>query len=112
MGWCLGRAAQLETVRRSQRFAIRSDCDPQCDGPLTAQTRLMPCPGVWSGDVRGRSVDMSKNVYMLIFFLLMIASIVGVDVLFLRTHFVARLIVNIGIVVVFACFYFVFLKDL
>ena len=55
---------------------------------------------------------MSKNVYMVIFFLVMIASIIGVDVLFLRKHFVARLIVNIGIVVLFACFYFVFLKDL
>jgi hypothetical protein len=55
---------------------------------------------------------MSKNLYMVIFFLLMIASIIGVDVLFLRKHFVARLIVNISIVVVFAGFYFVFLKDL
>jgi hypothetical protein len=55
---------------------------------------------------------MSKNVYMVIFFLVMIASIVGVDVLFLRKHFIRRLFVNIGIVVVFAGFYFVFLKDL
>jgi hypothetical protein len=64
------------------------------------------------GDVLERSVDMSKNVYMVIFFLLMVASIVGLDVLFLREHFVARLIVNIVIVVVFSGFYFVFLKDL
>ncbi len=55
---------------------------------------------------------MAKNVYMVIFFLLMIASIVGVDVLFLSTHFVARLVVNIAIVVVFAAVYFVFLKNL
>ena len=55
---------------------------------------------------------MSKNVYMVIFFLLMVGSIVGLDVLFLREHFVARLLVNIGIVVVFSAFYFVFLKDL
>jgi hypothetical protein len=91
---------------------LRCDCDPQWDDPLRASTRLMPCPGVWSDDVLERSVDMSKNVYMVIFFLLMIASIVGVDVLFLRNHFVARLIVNIAIVVVFAVVYFVFLKDL
>jgi hypothetical protein len=64
------------------------------------------------GDVLERSVDMSKNVYMVIYFLLMVASIVGLDVLFLREHFVARLIVNIGIVVVFSGFYFIFLKDL
>jgi hypothetical protein len=59
-----------------------------------------------------RSVDMSKDVYMVIFFLLMITSIIGVDVLFLRKHFVARLIVNISIVILFACFYFLFMKDL
>jgi hypothetical protein len=64
------------------------------------------------GVVLERSVDMSKNVYMVIFFLLMVGSIVGLDVLFLREHFLARLIVNIGIVVVFSAFYFVFLKDL
>ena len=55
---------------------------------------------------------MSKHVYMVVFFLLMIASIVGLDVLFLREHFVARLIVNICLVILFAGFYFVFLKDL
>jgi hypothetical protein len=64
------------------------------------------------GDVLERSVDMSKHAYMVIFFLLMVASIVGLDVLFLREHFVARLIVNIVIVVVFSGIYFVFLKDL
>jgi len=55
---------------------------------------------------------MSKHVYMVIFFLLMVGSIVGLDVLFLREHFVARLIVNIGIVVVSTGIYFKFLKDL
>ena len=55
---------------------------------------------------------MSKNVYMVIFFLLMVGSIVGLDFLFLRDRFVARLIVNIGIVVLFAAIYFIFLKDL
>lgn len=55
---------------------------------------------------------MSKNVCMVIFFLLMVASIVGLDVLFLSEHFVARLIVNIVIVVAFSAFYFIFLKGL
>ena len=64
------------------------------------------------GDALERSVDMSKHVYMVIFFLLMVGSIVGLDVLFLREHFVARLIVNIGIVVVSTGIYFKFLKDL
>ena len=48
---------------------------------------------------------------MAIFFVLMIACIVGADVTFLRNHFVPRLIVNIGIVTVFAAIYFAFLRN-
>jgi len=48
---------------------------------------------------------------MVIYFLLMIATIVGADILFLRDHFVARLIVSIAIVAVFAAVFFVFLKN-
>jgi hypothetical protein len=55
---------------------------------------------------------MTKNVYMVIFFVLMVGCIVGVDVLFLSTHFVARLIANIAIVSVFAAIYFAFLKGM
>lgn len=53
---------------------------------------------------------MVKNIYMAIYFLVMIAIIVGADLVFLRHHFVARLMVNIAVVVVFAAVYFVFLK--
>jgi len=45
-----------------------------------------------------------------LYVLAMIGIIVGADVLFLRHHFWARLIVNIAIVVVFAAFYLRFLK--
>ncbi|HZT96517.1 MAG TPA: hypothetical protein VFB34_06735 [Chloroflexota bacterium] len=38
----------------------------------------------------------------------MVAVIVGVDVLFFRNHFWERLMVNIGIVLVFGAFYFRF----
>jgi len=55
---------------------------------------------------------MTKNVYMVVFFVLMIGCIVGADVLFLSDHFVSRLIVNIVIVLVFAGVYFAFLKNL
>ncbi len=55
---------------------------------------------------------MAKNAYMVIYFLVMIGIIVGADVLFLRNHFVARLIVNVAIVALFAAVYFVFLKNL
>jgi hypothetical protein len=45
---------------------------------------------------------------MVLYFVLMICIIVGVDLLFLRHHFVARLISNIAIVAVFAAIYFIF----
>lgn len=40
----------------------------------------------------------------------LIATIVGVDVLFFRGRFLERLLANIGIVLVFAAFYMRFLK--
>lgn len=46
----------------------------------------------------------------LVFIVAMIALIFGVDFLFFKDHFWARLLVNIGIVLVFAAFYLRFLK--
>jgi hypothetical protein len=43
--------------------------------------------------------------------LVMIAVVVGVDLLFFRDRFWGRLLVNIGIVLVFAAFYIRFLKN-
>jgi hypothetical protein len=40
----------------------------------------------------------------------MVAVIVGVDVLFLRHHLLARLISNVAIVVVFAAVYLLFVR--
>ena len=40
----------------------------------------------------------------------LVAVVVGVDLLFFRHHFWERLIVNVGIVLVFAAFYLRFLK--
>jgi type IV secretory pathway VirB2 component (pilin) len=37
--------------------------------------------------------------------LALIVVVVGVDILFFRNHFWARLLVNVGIVLVFAAFY-------
>jgi membrane associated rhomboid family serine protease len=60
----------------------------------------------------GGGFEMGKNAYMVIYFVLMVATIVGADFLFFRDHFVARLIANIAIVAVFAAVYFLFLKNL
>ena len=46
----------------------------------------------------------------MLYVLALVAVVVGVDVLFFRHRFWARLIVNIGIVLVFAAFYLRFLK--
>ena len=46
----------------------------------------------------------------MLYVLVMVAVVVGVDVLFLRHQFWERLISNVGIVLVFAAFYLRFLK--
>jgi hypothetical protein len=45
-----------------------------------------------------------------LYVLALVAVVVGVDVLFFRHQFWPRLIVNVGIVLVFIAFYFRFLK--
>jgi hypothetical protein len=52
---------------------------------------------------------MGRLASGVLYVLVMVAVIVGVDVLFLRDHFWARLAANIGIVLVFGAFYFRFL---
>lgn len=53
---------------------------------------------------------MSKNVAGVLYVVAMVAVIVGVDFGFFRNRFWERLTVNIGIVLVFAAFYFRFLR--
>jgi type IV secretory pathway VirB2 component (pilin) len=53
---------------------------------------------------------MTKNAYMVIYFVVMVVIIVGSDLLFFRNHFEARLIANIAIVGLFAAVYFAFLS--
>jgi len=51
-----------------------------------------------------------SQVAVVLYVLAMVAVVVGVDVLFFKHQFWQRLIVNVGIVVVFGAFYFRFLK--
>jgi hypothetical protein len=53
---------------------------------------------------------MTRNVSVVLYAVVMVAVIVGVDLLFFRNRTWERLIVNIGIVAVFAAFYLRFLK--
>jgi hypothetical protein len=53
---------------------------------------------------------VGKQVVIALYALVMVAIIVGVDILFLSGRFWPRLLVNIGIVLVFGAFYLGFLK--
>jgi len=57
-----------------------------------------------------RGLKMGRQVTVVLYVVLMAAIIVAVDFLFFRNRFGERLMVNIGIVLVFAAFYFRFLK--
>lgn len=52
---------------------------------------------------------MTRNMIIALYIALLIVVVVGVDILFLRNRFWERLIVNIGIVLVFVVFYLIFL---
>jgi hypothetical protein len=52
----------------------------------------------------GRQAAVALYVFALV------AVVIGVDVLFFKHHFWPRLIVNVGIILVFAAFYLGFLK--
>jgi hypothetical protein len=53
---------------------------------------------------------MSRTVVLGFYVAAMVVVIVGVDVVFFRHRFWERLMVNIGIVLVFGAFYFRFLS--
>ena len=48
---------------------------------------------------------MGRQAAVVLYVIALVAVVVGVDVLFFRHHFWARLIGNIGIVLVFGAFY-------
>jgi len=53
---------------------------------------------------------VGRQAVVVLYVLALVAVVVGVDVLFFRHHFWERLIVNVGIVLVFTAFYWRFLK--
>ncbi len=53
---------------------------------------------------------MRRDVATALYVLVMAAVIAGVDVLFFKNRFWERLTVNVGLVLVFAAFYFRFVK--
>jgi len=55
--------------------------------------------------------EMGRQLVVALYVVAMAAIIIVVDVSFFRNHFWERLTANIGIVLVFAAFYWIFLKD-
>jgi hypothetical protein len=54
--------------------------------------------------------EMGRQLTIALYVAAMAGVIVGVDIAFFRNRFLERLAVNIGIVLVFAAFYFRFLR--
>jgi hypothetical protein len=53
---------------------------------------------------------MGRQAGVVLYVLALVIVVVGVDVLFFRHRFLERLMVNVGMVLVFAAFYLRFLK--
>ncbi len=53
---------------------------------------------------------MGRQTAVVLYVLALVAVVVGVDVLFFRNRFWERLMVNLGVVLVFGAFYLRFLK--
>jgi len=67
--------------------------------------------GKATADIFERVIEMTRNTYVVLYVLVLIAVVVSVDLLFFRNRFWERLMVNIGIVLVFIAFYLRFLKN-
>jgi hypothetical protein len=53
---------------------------------------------------------MGKTVTIVLYVIALVVVVVGVDVLYFRHHFLARLMANVGIVLLFAAIYMAFLQ--
>ena len=66
----------------------------------------------WAADdIFEQEIEMTRNMSVVLYIVVMIAVVVSVDLLFFKNRFWERLTVNIGIILVFAAFYLRFLKN-
>lgn len=54
---------------------------------------------------------MTKSTLVVLYVVVLVTAVVSVDLLFFRNRFWERLMVNVGIVLVFGAFYLRFLKN-
>ena len=84
----------------------RQVCLPDSKGSFTAMFGESPIV-----IVPELVIEMTRNMSAGLHVVVMIVVVVGVDVLFFKNRFWERLMVNIGIVLVFAAFGLRFLKN-
>ena len=78
-------------------------------GPLT-KGQVLERPGASRTGSQSASTEMGRQVAGVLYALAMVAVIVGVDLAFVRNRLWERLMVNVGIVLVFAAFYLKFFR--
>jgi hypothetical protein len=73
--------------------------------------QILELHGEAAVDILELVIEMTRNISFVLYALLMVATVVGLDLLFFRNRIWERLMVNIGIVLVFAAFFLRFLKN-
>lgn len=68
----------------------------------------VPCqtPGMYCLQAKIEVTELVRKAAVALYLVAMVALIVGIDVSFFRNQFLERLVVNVGIVLVFLAFYF------
>jgi uncharacterized membrane protein YgdD (TMEM256/DUF423 family) len=90
---------------------ILADQTKRTGEPNRSLSRIKPLAiGFASLNIRMTGTKMRSQMTAALYVILMAAVIVAVDVLFFKNRFWERLTVNVGIVLVFAAFYFRYLK--
>jgi protein-S-isoprenylcysteine O-methyltransferase Ste14 len=93
---------------RGRAQHARGESGQTCDGSWAAPRSVWR----WAAfHILERETEMTRKMSVVLYIVVLIAVVVSVDVLFFRNLFWERLIVNIGVVVVFAAFYLRFLKN-
>jgi hypothetical protein len=107
--FALGRNSQADewpTVWRARCSGSRAEQGRTSLGPALAGLHSL----VQSKSSVAEGAAMARHVTIALYIMAMVAVIVGVDIAFFRNRFWERLMANVGIVMVFAAFYFRFFR--
>ena len=109
---CYARRVSIAGGGRGTSLASRRRfCAMAPSVPFGAMGDAGDCRAWWRNSaVEGKSMGRQTAVVLALYAPALVAVVVGVDVLFFRNRFWERLIVNVGIVLVFWAFYLRFLR--